>query len=343
LALSGGSLSIANSLNTPQFSQTGGALTGAGSMTVNGSFSQIGGTIAMGGPVSITQTVGNLRVGELSGSAISLAAPTGGMGQVGALVTSGLLSTQSMTGVVLNHAGNRVGAFQAITTGTGNVELTNVGILDVRGITVTNGNVKLVNTGGIRTSGVVVAHNGSVSMTANSPLTIGSGGVSASGDVVLNATNLTSSGNLTLDGPISSSAGAVTMNAASNFVQNSSVTAASGVTSTAGGSMTYGAMATTVGSPVSYTANGTALSPPPTSLAPVIELVGAAPIDYVVTFEDKFEAAVIAQNYAESVSSPSVAPTDSAPSKAKAADEDPLKAKRKNKDDVVVEGQTCTP
>jgi hypothetical protein len=133
------------------------------------------------------------------------------------------------------------------------------------------------------------------------------------------------------------------LSAGNAYLQNSSVAAAAGVTSTAGGSMTFGPTATTVGSPVSYTANGSAFTPPPASLTPVTEIVDIAPTDYVVTFSDNFAQVLEAQNFLESVSNTSVTEASSAQPKTKASVEDPLKSKRKNKDDVVVEGQTCTP
>jgi hypothetical protein len=329
--MAGGALDVTSGLTASQFTQTSGAITGAGAFTVNGSFSQSSGSIAMGGPVSITQSSGNLNVGSIRGTAINLTASNGAISQSAALSTTGLLSTQSTLGTVLNNTGNQINAFRSTSTGAGNIEIINTGLLDIQGITVANGNSVFNNTGGISTSGAVVASNGGVSITANSPLTVGTAGISATGNITLTATNLTSSGNLLLNGPISSSAGAVSMTAASSFTQNSAVTALMGVSASAGvAPMTFGASATTVGSPVSYTAAGISSTPPPNPLA--------LPVDYMTSFLDQFAAALVAQDFIE------VSPAKTGANVAAQPDTlaDPLARYKKNKDDVVVEGQTCT-
>ncbi|MGI9133943.1 MAG: YDG domain-containing protein, partial [Rhodoferax sp.] len=226
--VSGGSLTVSSALSTAQYTQTGGSVTGSGSLAVTNSFSQSAGSIALGGPVSITQAQGDLTVGAISASGISLAAPNGGIFQTDAQVTGGVLAVNSAKGALLNNAGNRVAAFSASSSGAGNIELTNVGAINVLGINAANGNVRLFNTGGISTSGAVVATNGSVSMTANSPLTVGAGGISANGDIALTATNLTSSGNMAINGDLNSATGGIALNAANDFTQNAVMRAAQG-------------------------------------------------------------------------------------------------------------------
>ncbi|MEI6734795.1 MAG: YDG domain-containing protein, partial [Comamonadaceae bacterium] len=289
LSVASGNLSIAGGLTTPQYSQSGGTLNLGGAFNVNGSFSQTAGQISTTGPVVVTQSSGNLNVGAITAPAISLNATSGSIGQSGALVTSGLLATQSSGSTLLNNAGNRIAAFRASSSGVGDIGLTNFGVMDVQGISTASGNITVVDTGGISTSGKVVANGGKVSMTANSPLTIGTDGVTATGDIALVATNLTSSGNMTLNGPLVSSAGAVSMNAASNFVQNSSVTAAAGIAVSAGGTVTLGPSATSVGNPVSYTSSGAAVAAPVGSKTSG----GGAPTDFVVTFLAQFEKTVV--------------------------------------------------
>ena len=317
-SLTGGNLSIAGSLTTPQYNQSGGALSGAGSLSVNGAFTQTAGTIALGGPVTITQSAGNLSVGSIQGASISLAAPTGGITQSAGLVSTGLLRTQSASGTLLNDAGNRIGSFKATNTGTGNIELTNVGVLDVQGISAANGDITLVDTGGISTSGLVQANAGAVTMTANSPLTIGSSGISANNNITLTATNLTSSGNMTLNGPLTSFAGGITLNAANNFVQNSSLTAALAINVSAGGTMTFGPFAISTGNPVNYYINGQPLAPPWLAAA-----FGATTGDFVVSFisefQDSLEALLVDYSYS-----------------------DPLAQYRTNKISIVVEGNLCS-
>jgi hypothetical protein len=283
LTIAGSTLGVAVSLSTPQFSQTGGSLNGTGSLTVSNSFSQSAGSIAMGGVVDITQAAGNLSVGSISGAHIKLAAPAGGISQTGALVTAGLLDTQALNGIVLNDLGNRVSAFAAKSSTSGNIELQSVGALDVRGMDAANGNITVNNWHGISTSKLIRALRGGVSLTANSPLTIGSEGIIASGDISLTANN-TQDGNMQINGPIKSSAGSVSMTAASNFTQNSAVEAALGVTAT-GGTMTIGANATTIGNPVSYLAAGVPASAPPASLNPVT----TPPDNTTSTFNNTFD------------------------------------------------------
>ena len=314
VSMAGGSLSIANSVSLSQYAQVGGALSLSGAFNVNGSFNQTAGTIVAGGPVDITHTAGNLTVASIQAPVISLAAPTGSIDQNAGLVT-GLLSTQSATGTRLNDAGNRIGSFRATNSGGGSIELTNVGVLDGQGISVANGDIKLFNTGGISTSGPVLASAGAVTMTANSPLTIGSGGISASGDIVLTATNLTSSGNMTLNGALASSVGGITLNAANNFVQNSTLTAALAINVSAGGTLTFGPLAKSTGHPVNYYINGVSVAPPWVASA-----VAASTSDLITSFLVQFQSILASPILVSSVA---------------------LVQYDNNKNTVVVEGDIC--
>jgi len=106
----------------------------------------------------------------------------------------------------------------------GNVALT--GVLDSQNIKEANED----NTGGVSTSGPVVADNGNVSTTANSPLTTGESGVTARGNITLAATDPKSAANMTIDEPVVSNAGEVNLTADSNLMQNGLVSAPMGVT-----------------------------------------------------------------------------------------------------------------
>jgi hypothetical protein len=314
--LGGGALSIANGLSTAQYSQSGGALSLGGALSVNGSFSQTAGTIAASGPVAITQSSGNLSVGAINASAISLGAPSGEIGQSAALVTTGLLTTRSMGSTLLNDAGNRIGSFNAASTGTGNIALSSRGAIDIQGINTAAGNITVLNIGGISTSGPVVANGGKVSMTANSPLTIGTAGVVATGDIELIASNLTSAGNLTLNGDLVSSAGAVVLSAASNFVQNSMVSAARGVSVSAGGTVTLGPTARSFGNPVNYSSSGVPVVAPPGAQTESSSVTVAT-----VIFTKQFET-IINEPVLVSV--------------------DPLALLEKDKKGLTVEGEICS-
>jgi hypothetical protein len=124
------------------------------------------------------------------------------------------------------------------------------------------------------------------------------------------------------------------MTAANNFSQNSAVNAFMGVSASAGGAMSFGVSATTVGSPVSYMAAGVNVTPPPSSLAPL----SAVTVAYMASFLDQFAAALLAQDFID------VTPAMVDPGIASGASPgpDPLAQYKKNKDAVVVEGLTCT-
>lgn len=312
LTMAGGSLTVGAGLSLAQFTQSGGSLDVA-SLTATSGFNQTGGTLTAGGAVSGTQTTGNLNVSGINAGSVTLTAVAGAITQSGPIVTQSL-TTASATGTNLTGSGNKISAFAATNSGSGNIALTNTGVLDISGMNNANGNITVDNIGGVTTRTIV--GNGNVSFTANSPLTIGDGGITATGNVALTATNLTSSGNLTINGDVVSTGGSIALAAASDFVQNSTVNAAGGVTATAGGTMTFGPSAKTVGSPLSYSDAKGALP------APGQTPVGSAPIDFVSTFMSKFEDALIAQNSATGD------PTDP--------------TKKKEADGVVVEGQSCT-
>ena len=289
------------------------------------------------GQVLITGSTGNLTLGAIDAASITLSAPNGDISQNAEFSTPGLLTTSSMGSTALDQSNNHIGSFTATATGAGNVSLTNVGVIDIQGISAANGNITVHNTGPHSTSGAITAPHGNVDLGANSPLTIGSSGVSASGDILLTATNLTSAGDLSLNGPITSSGGSIMMNAANNFTQNSAVKAARGVTANAGASLSFGPLATTEGNPVLYKVNGTTVAPPPTvtpapaPTEPVVTVaeapastspaISSSPTDLVVAFLSNFDKILSNQ--------------DSDPL-------DPDKTNKKTKNGVVTEGQTCS-
>ncbi len=229
----------------------------------------------------------------------------------GSFVTSALsLTTQG--GISLGNGANQIATLSAANTGSGDITIANTGAINLAGITNTGGSITVVNTGAVSTSGPISALSvsitppPSVSLTANSPLTIGSAGVTASGDITLTATNLTSPGNLVLDGPVRSDT-KVAIVAANNLLQNSAVFGAKGVTASAGGAITLGPLASTDGSPVAYRVAGALVTPPVALLPPVPEVPPAGSpvqqemtrqVDVIVTFLDRFEEAVEKQQTA---------------------------------------------
>jgi len=198
VAVSGSSLAVTGSLTTANFNQTGGAVSGAGSLTVNNSFSQSAGTIAMGGAVSIRQATGNLTVGSLSGASLTVEAVNGAVSQSGLWATTGLLRVNATNGINLTYftnlpnqpyttsTANGVSAALLNNTGTGNVQLVNAVPLDLQGATVANGNLVINNTGGFSNSGPISVTGGTLDIQSHSPLSINST-VTAGGSITLAA------------------------------------------------------------------------------------------------------------------------------------------------------------
>lgn len=286
VVVSGGSLALGSDLSLTSLGQTGGVLAGNGGLNVNGNFSQTGGSMVFGRAVVVNQVSGNLVVGDISAPAISLTAPTGGISQTAALVTPSLVIA-SANGAALTQSGNTIGSVKVNNTGKGDIDLNNKGSLDLAGVRTDDGDIAINNRGALTTSGLVDAPKGRVSLTANSPLTIGMPGIMAGSDVNLTATNQSSSGDLRVDGPVTSG-GAVTMTASHDLTQNTAIVAANGVTATANGAISYGPGAFSSRAPVLYSQNGVRITPPPSSAQSRSEATNAAP-DAVVAFLETFE------------------------------------------------------
>jgi hypothetical protein len=350
LSITGGSLAVAGSLTTPVYAQSGGVVSGAGALRVGTRFSQSGGSISLGGAVDITQSVGDLVIGAINAASIKLSAAGGAISQTAALTTAGLLSTQSAGATILTDTGNRIAAFTANSGGS--IGLSNGVPIELQGVLASVGNITVDNIGGISTTGAVAAPSGAVSLTANSPLTIGTPGVQALGDIDLTATNLTSAGNLTLSGAVVSTSGSVNLSAAGNLVQNGAIRALQSVTARAGtagtGSMSFGASATTDAKSISYLLNSLAAAAPPRLDSPVPDSV--APINFVTSFLSVFEQALTEPAAATSEpAKPAATEADkTADNKAEqttqaAKDKEKDKDKEKEKAEVVIGGNVCTP
>ena len=279
LSVEGSSLQVRNGITTAGYNQTGGTVGGAGAFKVTGTFNQTGGTLAAGS-VEVVRSNGDVVIGNVSSPTVSLIAQSGAIRESGS-IQSATLITKSTAGTFLNAPGNQISSFTAENIGTGDIELVNKGVLTTAGVNNTGGSITVVNTGGISsldTALITAPGPGSkVSLTANSPLSIGALGVQANGNIVLVATNLTSAGNITLNGPIESKTGSIAMTAANNFTQNSSVLAPLGVSVNVGGALTLGPTATSGYQPVSYQVNSVSVVPPrsPTSANAASELVVA--------------------------------------------------------------------
>ncbi len=145
---------------------------------------------------------GLINAGAGNVTLISGGAIINGMGSSRS-ITAGALDAQAVSGIGSGDAlMTGVSTLTALNTTTNHIQIDNTGVLTVSGLrNQGSGNVILQNIGGITTdTSTVTASGGSVSITAHSPLTIGSGGVSASGNISLASSkpdDLTISGNIT--------------------------------------------------------------------------------------------------------------------------------------------------
>ena len=123
-------------------------------------------------------------------------------------VTALQLGTSSNGGAQL--LGTHVGAFSGSNAGSGDIILTNDQALTLGAVTNTGGNVSVDNVGGV-TVGANISASGSVTLAAQSPLTINSGAtITAGGDIILIASGIsTTTDLLTIDGGVSSTTGSI--------------------------------------------------------------------------------------------------------------------------------------
>jgi hypothetical protein len=324
--LQSGALNITGDLITPSYTQTGGTLSVSGALTVQNAFTQTAGNIDKTGPVSITQAIGDLTVGNVTGSSITLQAPTGAIKQWPSTGLTGLVTLRTTGGASLMDAANRISGFAVAdvlssgvsTRSSGNIALTNAAALDVSGVSLVNGNLSINNTGGFTSSGAINVDGGVVDIKAHSPITIGNT-VDASGNITLAALTQDATSNITLNGSMTSTAGGISIQAYNNFIQNSNLSAALAIdVSTIAGSLTFGPGAYSIGNPVTYMVNGVAYMPPW-----IASTLSGGATDFVVAFLDQFQAVLDAQQ---------VVPID-----------DPLGLMQSSQEGIVVEGEICKP
>ncbi|MFO1191784.1 MAG: YDG domain-containing protein [Rhodoferax sp.] len=248
LAITSGSLAVSNTLAVEDFSQSGGALTGAGSLIATNSFSQTGGSIAMGS-LTLVQNSGNLSFTNLSGTTVALVAPAGAISQSGPLV-AGTLTSSSQSGTTLTNAGNQISNLFAENLGTGVISVTSTGPMNVLGLANVDGDISVSAAGAMSVFGPVTSATGSVSLAATG-----------------------ASGNLGLFAPVTAG-NQVVLDAAQTLTQDAAVTGTSGVTADAGVSIVFGTFATANYAPVVYRVNGVVVASPATDLVvgdPVVE------------------------------------------------------------------------
>ncbi|WP_083412104.1 YDG domain-containing protein [Janthinobacterium sp. 1_2014MBL_MicDiv] len=186
LEISGGNLLLNGSLSADRYAQSGGLLSGNGNLAIANRFSQAAGAINLAGQLAISQASGDLRFASVTARDVRLSALNGAIGQDGAIVAA-TLDTQAQNGVVLDHAGNRVGSFSASNSAGGGITLKNTsapGSLALGTLVTGAGNIAIDNTGAI-SAGNINAHGGNVALTAHSPVTVN--GKIEGNDIALNA------------------------------------------------------------------------------------------------------------------------------------------------------------
>lgn len=271
------------------------------------------------GNISVTMTSsgahtfdGNRFVGA---SSVSLATPNGSIS--GSQNFSGINQLTATAASGIDITNGSVSVFQATNTGTGNINFGNSAEVTILGLSAANGNITVDNTGGITTTGAVKAPNGSVSITAHSPITIGTAGVIAGSTITLSAPTSGPTSNITLNGLILSTGGSINMSAANNLVQNSGVIAAGGITASATGKMSFGPNGYSYGSPLNYSDVTGSINPPLVPLSALVTSGGS-----VSDFLDQFLEALDNQ---------------------KTFSDDPFDPRNRRTAGLVVEGQLCTP
>jgi filamentous hemagglutinin family protein len=291
------------------------------------------------GNVSVTMTGSGAHTFDgnrfVNASSVSLATPNGSisssqnfdsMGQLVVTAANGINITNSSVGAIkATNTGNGniafsstyASSFEASNAGTGNIDFTNSAAVTISGLSAANGNITVDNTGGITTTGAVKAPNGSVSITAHSPITIGTAGVTAGSTITLSAPTSGPTSNITLNGMIQSTGGSINMSAANNLVQNSGVIAAGGITASATGTMSFGPNGYSSGSPLNYSDATGSINPPLVPLSALVTSGGS-----VSDFLDAFLEALDNQN---------------------TFSDDPFDPRNRRTAGLVVEGQLCTP
>lgn len=115
-----------------------------------------------------------------------------------------------------------VSNLSAVNTTLNNIQIDNTGVLAVSRLSNGGtGNVILQNIGAITTTGEDTANfqsGGKFSIIANSPLTIGLGGVKADKDILLEAAASGGTDDLTINGNIESTNGNITLKAGSSII-----------------------------------------------------------------------------------------------------------------------------
>ena len=198
----------------------------------------------------------------LSGSAssnYSLSASTGsGLGDV--LQLASVAWVGSSTGDWLS-AGNWAGGAVPINNNVAQINI-NSPLAATSSQAVNLGSTKVVSagdfsldiTGGFASGAGVIDVTGSLNITTRSPMTIGSGGITSTGGVTLQASTADSTSTIALNGAISSTGGAINVQAYSDITQSSSIGAPSVSLTSSSGSISLTSSALTDSASITYSA-----------------------------------------------------------------------------------------
>jgi hypothetical protein len=253
LTVAGGTAALQGDASIGSLAVTSGSLQSNAGLSVTQAFSQTGGTLQLAN-ASLNQASGDLVVGDISATNLLLSAHTGAITQSGALQVGHQLITSSATGTTLDNSANRIAAAALTNSGSGNLVLVNqlpssVSSFTLGGASNAGGDISIDNTGALvsgalgngadfiaqlpgavaaptlTATGAVSAMTGNVSIVTHSPLTIGSGGVTAAGHIVLTAGDTgASTDNLVINGAVTSSRGNIDLAAGQDILLNAAVT-----------------------------------------------------------------------------------------------------------------------
>ncbi len=192
------------------------------------------------------------------------------------------LSTVSSGGTTL--AGTHVDTFSGSNAGSGDIVLSNGQPLSLGAISNTAGNISVDNIGGV-TVGANVSASGSVTLAAQSPMTIQSGAtITAGGDIILIASGIsTTTDLLTVNGGVTSTAGSIRLDGGGGV----DITSTASLSATSGSIQANSSVGTVVVSPLatintpSFLIGGilTATTPTSSTAAPVVSQI----VDTIVT------------------------------------------------------------
>jgi hypothetical protein len=259
----GGNVSIANTGNI-----TGVPIHDGGGNVTNGTFAN--------NKVTLTSTAGNVILAKITAANLDVRANAGLISQevsnMDNLTISNTMTASAKNGIAItghsNVTGlNHIANFSATNSTSGDITVYNAGAGNkLIAITNNGGNIFVHNVGAMETVGLISAPAGSVTLSTESPLTIGAGGINAGTGISLAAgNNLSVTDAMTINGAIRNGGAAASTNIAGNLVtMNASVFGPTPVYSSPN-PVVFGA---------SYALN------PVTVTAPVTPIIPASTIDH---------------------------------------------------------------